>query len=320
MTFGDIVGHDVVVKRLRRALAAGRLPNTYLFAGPPGIGKAATAHAFAAALLCDGTGDDACGTCPGCLGTARESHPDLVVVRVLEGAAEIKIDQARELQRRLRLRPIRARRKVALLDDADRLNLAAQHAMLKTFEEPPGAAVLILIASNVAALLPTVISRCQRIDFAPLDDGAVERLLIERCGVEPGEAREMARVGNGSVGEARLFRSELAERARTELLPLLDGLARRPYGELAGLAQDWGRLPLVDLLVLLRAPLAWYRRRLAEVMAPGGTDDHRVVLSQLRTVYDTMERLRRNAHRQLTLDAMLLELRQAARASMSRTG
>ncbi len=314
MRFADIVGHDVVVARLRRAIAADRLPHTYLFAGPEGVGKSATAHALATTLLCDAAGDDACARCPGCVGAARETHPDFTLVRVAEGTAEIKIDQARELQRRLRLRPIRARRKVAIVDDAERLNLAAQHAMLKTFEEPPGATVLILVASNVAALLPTVLSRCQRIDFFPLADDAVAQLLVERCDVPPEQAREMARYSDGSLSEAQLFRTELVERARAELLPLLDGLTRRSYADLAGLAQEWGRLPLADLLLLLRAPLAWYRRRLAETLAGGGAEDHRIVLSQLRIVYDTMTRLRRNAHRQLTLDAMLLALRHAARA------
>jgi DNA polymerase-3 subunit delta' len=314
MRFADIAGHDVVVARLRRAIAADRLAHAYLFAGPAGVGKAATAHALATTLLCEAGGDDACARCPGCIAAARAAHPDLTLVGVGEGATEIKIDQARELQRRLRLRPLRARRTVAIVDDADRLNLAAQHAMLKTFEEPPGAAVLVLVAANVAALLPTVLSRCQRIDFCPLPDEIVTRLLVERCDVPPEEAREMARYGDGSLGEARLVRAELAERARVEMLPLLDGLAERPYADVARLAQEWGRLPLPDLLVLLRAPLAWYRRRLAETLAAGGAREQRVALAELGIVYDAVTRLRRNAHRQLTLDAMLLGLQDAARA------
>jgi len=308
MRFADIVGHDQVVARLERAAATGRLPHTYLFAGPDGVGKHATARALAARLLCEAPNDDACGTCSGCTGAAREVHPDLVMVRVEEGATEIKIDQARELQRRLRLRPIRTRYKVAILNDAHRLNLAAQHAMLKTFEEPPGSAVLILVASNVAALLPTVLSRCQRVDFFPLSDEVVAGLLAERCGVPPEEATELARYSEGSVSHAALFRNELIERARSELLPLVRDLRSRPYADLADLAQDWARLSTSDLVLMLRAPLHWYRQCLMDALASVGAQDAETLLSQLQVVYDTIEHLRHNAHRQLALDGMLIEL------------
>ena len=308
MTFAAIVGHDQVVARLKRAAAAGRLPHTYLFAGPDGVGKLATARALAARLLCEAPTDDACGACAGCLAVAREAHPDLMMVRVEEGAAEIKIDQARELQRRLRLRPMHTRYKVAIIDEAHRLNLAAQHAMLKTFEEPPGSAVLILVASNVAALLPTVLSRCQRVNFFPLSDDVVARLLAERCGVPAAEATELARYGDGSVSHAALLRNELVERARTELLPLMRDLRRRPYADLADLAQDWARLPAGDLVLLLRAPLRWYRQSLMDALASTGAEDAEALLAQLRVVHDTIERLRHNAQRQLALDGMLLEL------------
>ncbi len=309
MRFSDIIGHDQIVARLKRVAAAGRLPHTYLFAGPDGVGKHTTARALAARLLCEAPrDDDACGACGGCAAVAREVHPDLVMVRIEEGASEIKIDQARELQRRLRLRPIRAGYKVAILDDAHRLNLAAQHAMLKTFEEPPGSAVLILVASNVAALLPTVLSRCQRVSFFPLSSEIVARLLTERCDVPAGEATELARYSEGSLSHAVLFRSELIERARAELLPLIRDLRHRPYADLADLAQDWARLPSVDLVLLLRAPLQWYRQCMTEALGAVEAGNAPTLLSQIRVVHDTIEHLRHNAHRQLALDGMLIEL------------
>jgi DNA polymerase-3 subunit delta' len=314
MRFADIEGHAAVIERLQRAIARDRLPHTYLFAGPDGIGKYTTARSLAARLLCEIPGADSCGTCAGCLGAQHETHPDLVVTRTGEGASEIKIDQVRDLQRRLRLRPIRTTRKVAVIDEAHRMNLAAQNAMLKTFEEPPGSVLLILVASNAATLLPTVLSRCQRINFFPLPSDVVERLLRDRCDVGADQARELACYAEGSVGEALLLRTELIDRARTQLLPLLTDIARRPYADLAELAQDWGRVRTADLLLLLRAPLAWYRQQLADtVAAKPAVDVSRAALSQLRIVYDTIERLRRNAHRQLALDAMLLDLQRAAR-------
>jgi DNA polymerase-3 subunit delta' len=164
------------------------------------------------------------------------------------------------------------------------------------------------VASNVAALLPTVLSRCQRVRFFPLSNELVARLLTARCGVPAGEATELARYSEGSLTHAMLFRSEVIERARAELLPLIRDLGTRPYADLADLAQDWARLPAVDLVLLLRAPLHWYRQCLAEALASVEAPDAATLLSQLRVVYDTIERLRHNAHRQLALDGMLLEL------------
>jgi DNA polymerase-3 subunit delta' len=231
-----------------------------------------------------------------------------------EGTSEIKIDQVRDLQRRLRLRPARAQYKVAILDESHRLNLPAQNAMLKTLEEPPGSVLLILVAANAAALLPTVLSRCQRIDFFPLSNELVEQLLIRQCDIPPDQASDLALYGEGSVGQALLFRADLVQRARTQLLPLLTDLPSHPYSDLADLARDWGRLQTADLLLLLRAPLAWYRQQLIDLVATVPTGQGpRAALSQLRTVYDTMERLRRHANRQLALDAMLLDLQAAAR-------
>jgi len=313
MKLTEVIGHERVIEQLQRAVASERLPHTYLFAGPEGVGKYATACALAARLLCDAPGDDACGTCAGCVAASRETHPDLTVVRRIDGAAEIKIDQVRELQRRIRLRPVHGQRKVVILDDADRINLAAQNALLKTFEEPPGSVLLILVASNAAALLPTVLSRCQRVNFFPLAGDVVERLLATHGNLSAAEARDVAAYADGSIGQGLLMKTELIERARTQLFPILEDIGQRPYADLAELTQEWARIPPADLLLVLRAPLAWYRQRLATAVAaaPGGSGA-RAAFAQLRAVYDTIERLRRNAHRQLTLDTMLLNLQAAS--------
>jgi DNA polymerase-3 subunit delta' len=315
--FADVIGHDRVIERLQRATASGRLPHTYLFSGPEGVGKYTTACALAARLLCDAPGDDSCGSCAGCAAAVRETHPDFVVVRRMDGAAEVKIDQVRELQRRIRLRPVHVQRKIVILDDAHRLNLSAQNALLKTFEEPPGSVLLILVASNAAALLPTVLSRCQRINFFPLPDDVVEALLVKHGDISADAARDLARYADGSIGQGLLLKTDLIDRARTQLLPVLQDLEKRPYADLVEVTQEWARIPAADLQLMLRAPLAWYRGRLADALtaAPTGREA-RAALAQLRTVYDTMERLRRNAHRQLALDVMLLDLQAASEGAV----
>src|SRR5262249_21383142 len=165
--FADIRGHESTRAMLCAAATDDRLPHAWLFAGPDGVGKCMVATALAAWLHCETRGADACGACASCRQIAAGSHPDVLLVRVAPGKKEIGVDRAREVKRFTQLQPVRGRVKVAIIDDAHMLTVAAQNALLKTLEEPPERSLLIVIAHNADALLPTVRSRCQRVPFLP---------------------------------------------------------------------------------------------------------------------------------------------------------
>ena len=200
MTFRSIVGHGRVLERLRRCLASGRVAHAYLFVGPAGLGKATVAQAFAAALACSEEPGEGCGKCPSCRRVASGTHPDIHVVEP-EGL-EVKIDQVRTLQGALAYKPSMAARAVALLPRAERLTLQAANALLKTLEEPPGETVMVL-ASPTASLLPaTVVSRCERVSFAPLPTEELIDVLVERRGLSAEAAGLVAALSAGRVGLA----------------------------------------------------------------------------------------------------------------------
>jgi len=235
MPFRDVVGHRRIVDLLVRSIVGDSLPPSLIFAGPAGVGKRLTATAVAQALNClgpdpkhspgtkhrkhraSGTGPqapgprhpaprgvapgvDACGQCAACTRIARGVHPDVLVLEPGD-TGSIKIEQAREVVVRAGYRPFEGRRRVVIIDEADALVPAAQNALLKTLEEPPSLSVFILVTARPDVLLPTVRSRCPRLDFRPLSPNEIADALVAR-GESETAARAVAATADGSLGRA----------------------------------------------------------------------------------------------------------------------
>ncbi len=230
-----ILGHDDVVERFRQSLAEGRLASCYLFLGPEGVGKRTFALKLAQALLCQNAESDSlttCGNCESCMQAVAENHPDMDVVRLPEGKRRMPVElflgdrdhRHREgLCHNIALRPQLGRRRVAIIEDADHLTVESSNCLLKTLEEPPAGAVLILIATSRSRLLPTILSRTQVIRFQALSTDVLEKLLVEQQIVSDSQqARAIAQNANGSLHRGR----ELADPELRDLRePLLSQMA-----------------------------------------------------------------------------------------------
>src|SRR5215213_9654872 len=211
-----IVGHDDVVEQFRRTLSAGRLASTYLFVGPPGIGKRRFAIELAHSLLCtenDETTMEPCGKCESCRMFAAGNHPDLEIIGLPPDKATLPIDlfigdrdhrNQEGLCSRIGLRPFFGRRKVAIIDDADHFGIPSANCLLKTLEEPPPSALLILIGTSPSRQLPTIRSRSQVVRFRGLDVESVTNILIESGAVAERQlALRAAELSEGSVERAQ---------------------------------------------------------------------------------------------------------------------
>jgi DNA polymerase-3 subunit delta' len=191
------------VKSFGEVIRRGRLGHAYLFIGPAGVGKRLFALELAKALLCENAAGkfDACDACPACQQSEAGTHPDLIQASRPEDKLELPIDTVREVGEKLSLKPARGGQKIAILDDADDFNDASANAFLKTLEEPPPRSLLILIATDFERQLPTIVSRCQIVRFAPLPPALVAELLVQQ-GVEKAKVEQLARLSGGSPGQA----------------------------------------------------------------------------------------------------------------------
>jgi DNA polymerase-3 subunit delta' len=238
--FDEILGQSAPLDMLSRLLSSGRMPHALLFHGPEGVGKASAAYALAAALLCESPDEQSCGNCPSCRQVENSMHPDFMLIERLpkksdpsEPRALIIVDQIRELLRAAALSPRQGRRRIFIIDPADRMNLESQNTLLKTLEEPPGASVLILVASRSHLLLPTVRSRSFSIAFGPMRVSELA-LSLEKRGMPAGEAAARAALAEGRPGRALSLELPALLERREEILQTLETLTASA-GEIAEL-------------------------------------------------------------------------------------
>jgi DNA polymerase-3 subunit delta' len=196
----QVVGQDKILTSLKQSLREGNLAHAYLLLGPHHIGKRTLALNLAQAVNCDEP-EPPCGQCLSCRKIAEAKHAD-VVITCLDSNAEISIDAIRELQHLANLPPYEGRYKVFIIDDAEYLSPEAANCLLKVLEEPPSKLLWLLLASEESRLLPTIVSRCQRLEFKPMPLREIQRIVIDHYGIDPDKANLLARLSHGCLGWA----------------------------------------------------------------------------------------------------------------------
>lgn len=319
MPFKDILGHDKEVEILRKALLRDRLAHSFIFTGPVGVGKRTTALALAKALNCLKIDGDFCGRCSVCMQIDLGSHPNVMMVGPVDGI--VRIDTVRGLQGRLHYKASGGK-KVGIIDGAEMMNREASNALLKTLEEPPSDSVIILITSEGSFLLPTVLSRCQRVNFRPLEKEVMVRVIMERLGVTEERAGLLSTFSGGSLGRA--LRMEGFLDGRRGLIERLERLSLDGVEDLFKLAEEVSKGENgIEALEFLKV---WYRDLL--VYREGREDMvinlDLIPLIERYAMVPSLERLwkgfmiihqaqrdmmpPRYGNKQLTMEVMLMEL------------
>ena len=175
MSFSAIYGQEGPIAVLRNAIGNKRVPHAFLFYGAEGIGKRTTALVFAKALNCKESGTDPCDACTSCRKIDSGNHPDLLLIKP-EGQF-IKVADIKELQERLRFRPLEGAKRVVIIDDAERMNITSANSLLKTLEEPSPTNVFVLVSSRPHLLPMTILSRCHRLRFNPVQRDVIAAFL-----------------------------------------------------------------------------------------------------------------------------------------------
>ncbi len=300
MAWSDIIGQERVVDMLRRTLARERVPHAYLFHGPRGTGTVAAALELSRALQCTEQTEEACDACAACQKTRRMVHPDIHVffpypkgtsdddvakrIQRLGHNPYAPVDYVRrpslddpektsnkqvmyhidrmkeEVVRPMTFHPGEGAYKVALLTDAEYMNTSAANAFLKVLEEPPAQTVFILTSSRVDQMLPTIVSRCQKVRFDPLAPEAIGTALQEREDMPAGEASMLARMADGSYSRAlQLTESTHLRESRTLVLNYLRAAYTRKVGPLNERIDAIANLGRERTKGVLRLMIRWIR-------------------------------------------------------------
>ena len=249
--FENILGQPKVREFLRASVMHDRVSHAYLFTGPTGSNKMQAAYALAQAVMCpkgpSGPRGGQCGACDACGRILRRKHPDVVLMNP-EGAGGYLVDQIRELVASAPLAPIQAKRKVYIVNEADRLGTQAANAFLKTLEEPPSDVVFILLARMRDGVLPTIVSRCQVVPFRHIPASEAAGILAQNTGASLEKCRIAIESCGGSITRAIDFLKSNERLAfRTRVLEVLGCLRK---------ADDWDAVGFAsELVVLVKAPL-----------------------------------------------------------------
>lgn len=321
--FAGIRGQGKAIAFLAGMMERGRIPSAFLFIGPHHVGKRTTALALARALNCEREGGDPGGECPSCRKITEDAHPD--VETVFPQGQFIKVDQVRGISSKLALIPMLARKRVIVISQAERMNLEAANAFLKTLEEPPYDTLIVLCAENPARLLETIVSRCVPVRFQPLREADLRDLLAVPTGKDAlhGEALDfMVRFAQGRL------RPELSQKAahwlgiRERMVQALESGGRPIYHQLSGEIARWSSSD--DWRFVLEWLECWFRD--AALLAAGASEASAINLDHIpglrawtdrhpqfwaerchRRVLAARDAILMNNNKALALEAMWLE-------------
>lgn len=321
----NITGHEWAVDMLQKHIIHGTTRHAYLFSGPPGLGRRTLAWRFAQALNCPTPSAPGlpCGECRDCKQIEALKHADLSVIAAETEGGTLKVDQIREVRKTLTLKPYMSKYRVALFLRFHEANDNAANALLKTLEEAPSYAVLILTADNPEQLLPTIISRCEVLRLRPLRVDEVQAALEER-GFEQRHSKLIAHISGGRMGYALRLMEDAAllekrEERLNELMGLLSAsrVEKFKYADQLAKDKDGMRQAILFWLSYWRDILL----RTAQAESPLTNVDRNLEIEDLAAQLDlstarrtvqgleaTLEKMDRNVNTRMLAEVLLLDL------------
>lgn len=322
----NIVGHESAVKLLDSSLKNGRLSHAYVFIGPAQVGKMTLAVSLAQALNCGSDGRP-CGTCPSCRRIAESKHADVQIIDLGE-KTEISINQIKDFEHYASLKPFEGGCRVFIIDNSEMMSSEAANCLLKTLEEPPPFVYIILLSVNEKAILPTILSRCQKLELRPVAVSDIKNALIEHWSVKPDDARVLSRLSAGCMGWAvRASAGEDVLAQRKEHIEKLVDIAKADrIDRFSYSAEIAGRFNKnrAEVQKLLSLWTSWWRDLL--LIKSGCRDiitnvDFRETLFREEACYDIIDisnfilsliqtgtLLKNNANPRLALDVLILDM------------
>lgn len=257
--FQDIIGQEQIKEHLQNALTTGKVSHAYIINGEKSSGKEFIAKIFAMTLQCEQGGVEPCNECRSCKQSLSKNQPDIIYVSH-EKPNSIGVDDIRaQVNNDVAIKPYSSKYKVYIINEAEKMTPQAQNAILKTLEEPPAYAVIILLVSNINTLLPTILSRCVVLNMKPVRDALVKKYLMEELQVPDYKAEVCVAFARGNVGKAKMLAaSEEFENVKAEALSLLKYIKDMEIQEIVAAIKKINeyKLEVSDYLDIMSI---WYR-------------------------------------------------------------
>jgi DNA polymerase-3 subunit delta' len=327
--FKDVVGHKNIIQYIGNAVTSGAISHAYILNGERGSGKKLLANLFAMSLQCQNRDEDgdACGKCQSCKQAVSGNQPDIIRV-THEKPTTISVDDIREqVNNDIQIKPYSSPYKIYIIAEADMMSVQAQNALLKTIEEPPEYAVIILLTENAETLLPTIRSRCVMLKLRNIKDQLVKKYLMEQMEIPDYKADVCVAFAQGNMGKAiALATSEYFNEIKEEAVHLLRNIDDMQVEELMGAVKKCSayKMNISDYMDVIAI---WYR----DVLIYKATKNvDRVVFSdQMRYIKDRAKkssyegienileglekakaRLKANVNFELTMELLLLTIKE----------
>ncbi len=267
--FQDIIGHNQIIDHLKNAIRMEKISHAYIFNGESSAGKMMLAEAFATALQCEAGGEEPCMNCRSCHQAAEHNQPDIIYVSH-EKPNVISVDDIRhQLNNDIVIKPYSSKYKIYIVDEAEKMNPQAQNALLKTIEEPPAYAIILLLTTNADAFLPTILSRCITLSLKSVNEDLIKDFLMKKYMIPDYQADVCAAFAQGNVGKAiQLASSGEFNELKSFALSVVKKLEDMDLYELNGMLKQINEYKLkvgefLDLFTL------WFR----DVLYMKATDD-----------------------------------------------
>lgn len=325
--FRDIVGQDQIKEHFQNAIAGRKVSHAYIINGEKSSGKEFIARVFAQTLQCEKGGVEACQECHSCKQALGGNQPD--IIRVMhEKPNSISVDDIRaQVNNDVVIKPYSSRYKVYVISEAEKMTVQAQNALLKTLEEPPEYAVILLLTSNVESLLPTILSRCVVLNMKPVSDELIKKYLMEQMMVPDYKAEVCVAFARGNVGKAKsLASSEDFENVKSEALSLLKYIQDMELYEIVAAIRKISEYKL-DINDYLDIMAIWYRdvllfkatndanhlifrEEIQAIRKVAGRSSYEGIESVIRALEKAKNRLNANVNFELTMELLMLEIKE----------
>ena len=325
--FTDIVGQEQLKEHLQNAIAMNKVSHAYIINGERNAGKEFIARVFAMALQCEKKEAEPCGECHSCKQALSNNQPDIIYISH-EKPNTIGVEDIRaQINNDIVIKPYSSPRKIYIVNEGEKMTPQAQNALLKTLEEPPEYAVIVILTTNVEALLPTVLSRCVVLNMKPVSDALVKKYLMEQLGVPDYKANICVAFARGNIGKAKLLASsEEFEKVKDEAISLVKNINDMEIHEIVKAIKKISeyKFDVNDYLDIL---MAWYRdvlffkatkdvnslvfkEEIQQIMRVSDRSAYEGIETIVNALQSAKKRLEANVNFDLTMELLLLAIQE----------